>query len=229
MKCLALIPARGGSKGIPRKNIRLIAGKPLLAYSIEHAFQTPSISRVIVSTDDAEIGEVAAEFGAEVVWRPAEISGDSATSESALVHALDHLHTTDGYQADLVVFLQATSPLRQPTDLQNAIDKLHTEQADSLLSVGPIHGFVWRESVEGITSLNYDYAQRPRRQDIAHTDWLENGSFYLFKPWVLRQLNNRLGGKIALYPMHALDSFQVDEPGDLELMEYLLKIRHPVK
>jgi len=107
---LALIPARGGSKGIPHKNIRLLNGKPLIAYTIEQAQQTPAITRVVVSTDDAEIAGVAQKYGAEVVWRPAGLSGDTATSESALLHALDHLRDTEGYEPDLVVFLQATSP-----------------------------------------------------------------------------------------------------------------------
>ena len=91
LEVLAIIPARGGSKGIPRKNLQLIAGKPLLAYTLEQAQHTPAISRVVVSTDDPEITEVAQRYGAEVVWRPADISGDLASSESALLHALDYL------------------------------------------------------------------------------------------------------------------------------------------
>ena len=121
---LAIIPARGGSKGIPRKNVRPLLGRPLLAHSIEHARQAPSVTRVVVSTDDAEIAAVARRFGAEVVDRPAEISGDAASSESALLHVLDHLRDAEGYEPDLVVFLQATSPLRRPGDVQGAIETL---------------------------------------------------------------------------------------------------------
>ena len=117
MRSVAIIPARGGSRGIPRKNLRVIAGKPLLAYTIEHALATPSIDRVVVSTDDVEIGTVAARHGAEVIWRPAEISGDRASSEAALLHALDELAARDDYRPDLVVMLQATSPLRRPDDV----------------------------------------------------------------------------------------------------------------
>jgi YrbI family 3-deoxy-D-manno-octulosonate 8-phosphate phosphatase len=221
---VALIPARGGSKSIPRKNIQSIAGKPLLAYSIQQAQQTPSIARVIVSTDDAEIAAVAKEWNAEVVWRPAAFSGDTATSESALLHALVHLHDAEGYEPDLVVFLQCTSPLRQPDDIQNAIETLHREEADSLFSACAVPGFVWRREGGQLSSLTYDYRSRQRRQD-APEDLIENGSIYVFKPWVLRQFNNRLGGKIALYHMNALDSFQVDEPADLELMGQLLAVR----
>ncbi len=221
---LAIIPARGGSKGIPRKNIRMLAGKPLLVWSIEAARATPAIERVVVSTDDAEIGAIAKQYGAEVIWRPAEISGDTATSESALVHALDYLRATEQYEPDLVVFLQATSPLREPDDLQNAIDTLQHEQADSLFSACSVHGFVWRRDRNELFSLTYDYRHRQRRQD-APEDLMENGSIYVFKPWVLRELNNRLGGKIAVYRMSVRNSFQVDELDDLVLMEQLMSAR----
>jgi YrbI family 3-deoxy-D-manno-octulosonate 8-phosphate phosphatase len=223
---LTIIPARGGSKSIPRKNIKLMGGKPLLAWTVEAALATCSVSRVVVSTDDREIGTAAKQYGAEVVWRPAEISGDAATSESALLHALDYLRDTESYEPDLVVFLQATSPLRQPDDIQNAIEMLQREKADSLFSACSLEGFVWRKEGEQLSSLTYDFHGRQRRQDIPSEDLLENGSIYVFKPWILRQLNNRLGGKIAIYRMHALDSFQVDEPADLELMEQLLAVRH---
>src|ERR1051326_3930369 len=107
-KILAIIPARGGSKGIPGKNVKLIDGKPMLAYSIEHARATPAITRIVVSTDSEEIANVARRYDAEVIWRPAEISGDTATSESALVDTLDQLAAREHYQPELVVFLQAT-------------------------------------------------------------------------------------------------------------------------
>ena len=104
MKVLCIIPARGGSKGIPRKNLYPLSGKPLLAYSIEDALETESINRVVVSTDDPAIADVAERYGAEVVRRPSEISGDTATSESALLHVLDHLGDTESYEPDLIVF-----------------------------------------------------------------------------------------------------------------------------
>lgn len=224
MNILAIIPARGGSKGIPRKNLQPLAGKPLLAYTIEQARRTPAITRVVVSTDDAEIAAVAEQYGAEVIWRPAEISGDDAASESALVHALDHLRDTEGCEPDLVVFLQATSPLRQPDDIQKAIETLQQQGADSLFSAAPSHAFLWRLVDGQAEPVNYDYRQRPRRQERA-PEYIENGSIYIFKPWVLREQSNRLGGKIALYVMGPLDSLQVDEPGDLALIEQVMASR----
>ena len=223
MTCVAIIPARGGSKGIPHKNICLVAGKPLLAYTIEHAKATPAIDRVVVSTDAPDIGAVATRYGAEVVWRPAAISGDSSSSESALLHALDELARWDGYRPDLVVMLQATSPIRQADDIQRAIDTLRAEGADSLFSACTLHGFVWRRDVAaGLSSVSYDYTSRQMRQDCPE-DLLENGSIYVTRHDVLRATGNRLGGRIAVYRMDPLDSLQVDDPADLQDVERLLR------
>ena len=160
---VAIIPARGGSNGIPRKNIRLVGGKPLLAHTIEQARQTKAISRVIVSTDDDEIAVVAENFGAEVVRRPAELSTDTASSESALLHSLDHVRREEGCEPELVVFLQCTSPLRHPADIGNAIETLKRENADSLFSARHVEGFVWSSGESGgVTAVNYDPTRRPR-------------------------------------------------------------------
>jgi YrbI family 3-deoxy-D-manno-octulosonate 8-phosphate phosphatase len=220
---LAIIPARGGSKGIPGKNVRPFLGEPLLAHSIRHARQAPLVTRVVVSTDDAEIAAVARQYGAEVVDRPAEISGDTAGSESALLHVLDHLEAAEGYRPELVVFLQATSPLRRPGDIQAAIEMLRREQADSLFSASPVHGFLWRMHEGRLTSVSMDYRNRPRRQDVGE-DYIENGSFYVLKPGLLREHGNRLGGKIVLFPDEPLNLFQIDEPGDLRLLERLASL-----
>ncbi len=222
-KILALIPARGGSKGIPGKNLVALGGKPLLAHTVEQARATPAINRIVVSTDDDEIARCAIGYGAEVVRRPAELASDTASSEVALEHALDALRDHDGYTPELVVFLQATSPLRREHDIARAIDTLDAEGADAVFSACPSHGFVWRRKDTRIEALTYDFKNRPRRQDIGE-DFLENGSIYVFKPQVLRRHKNRLGGKIAIYPMDPFDSFQIDEPGDLELFERLLEM-----
>lgn len=222
-KTIAIIPARGGSKGISGKNIRMIAGKPLIAYSIEQAFGTDEINRVIVSTDDNKIADVAAEFKAEVIMRPIEISGDNASSESALLHVLDFLSDEENYEPDLVVFLQATSPLRASDDIHNAINLFHTEEADSLFSGNPSHGFLWNIEKGVLNSLTYNYTDRPIRQQIPE-EFVENGSIYIFKPWVLREKKNRLGGKISIYKMKSIYSFQIDTEDDLNMIEKLAPI-----
>jgi N-acylneuraminate cytidylyltransferase len=223
---VAIVLARGGSKGIPGKNLVRIAGRPLVAYTVAQALAVEEISRVIVSTDSAEIALAAKELGAEIVERPAELCGDTATSESGLLHCLDHLERTEGLVPELVVFLQPTSPLRSPRYIREAILAFEREGADSLFSAGPLQGLAWRME-EGVpVPVSYDPRSRKRRQD-APEYLAENGSIYVFKPRVLRDLNCRLGGKVAVYRMSALDSFEVDEPEDVPVVEFLLRSRFP--
>ena len=224
MEILAIIPARGGSKGVPGKNIRPVAGKPLIAHTIEQARQSSLVNRVVVSTDSPAIATVAKQYEAEVVWRPAEISGDTASSESALLHVLDYLAEQEQYTPELIVFLQCTSPVRRPGEIEAAIQTLLDQQADSLLSVVPSHHWVWRINSEGRPdSYNFDYRRRPRRQD-RPAEYDENGSIYVFKPHILRQFNNRLGGKIALYPMDEWSLIDIDTHHDFELCEWALSL-----
>ena len=212
---ITIIPARGGSKGIPRKNLAPLCGKPLIAWSIEAALGASSVGRVVVSTDDDEIASVSRRFGAEVVMRPAEISGDAASSESALLHTLDSLRAPEGCDPDTVVFLQATSPCRTPTDIEEALQHFREKQADSLFSACVEH-FVgrWRRQQEGIKPLNYDPCSRPRRQEFA-PEYVENGNIYIFRSSILRETGSRLGGKVSVYEMPRWKSFQIDEPEDL--------------
>lgn len=221
MSILAIIPARAGSKGIPGKNIKLLAGKPLIAHSIEQACNSELVTRIVVSTDGDQIAQTARDFGAEVVMRPADISGDTATSESALIHVIDTLRDTEGYDPDLLVFLQCTAPIRQPNDIDRAIQTLRDQQADSLLSVVPSHRFLWGIREGTVKSLNYDFRSRPRRQD-RESEYAENGSIYVLKPSILRQHQNRLGGKIALYEMNAWSAVDIDDPEDFDLCEWIL-------
>ena len=206
---VAIIPARGGSKGIPKKNIQLLHGKPLIVHSIFQALNTKSIDRVIVSTDANDIRDVSLEAGAEVIMRPHEISGDSAQSEQALIHVLDTIQDSPEY----VVFLQATSPLRRKDDIQNAIDLIIKEDADSLFSSNELHGFVWTpDTLRGWVT---GYKQRPMRQGMPRRV-IENGSIYIFRPEALRHYDARLGGHIVDYPMHPFCQFQIDTVEDLE-------------
>lgn len=222
MFTISIILARGGSKGVPEKNIRKLADKPLLAYSIENAKEARTVDAVYVSTDDAQIVEIARQYGANVIERPPELATDTASSESALCHALDVLEQ-QANRPDLVVFLQCTSPFRHGKQIDEAIEKLINEQADSLLSVSPSNRFLWTENINGLAkSLNYDYHNRPRRQDMA-PQYVENGSIYIFKPWVLKETGNRLGGKVVLYCMPDIAALEIDSPLDFAMAEFLMK------
>ena len=127
---LAIIPARGGAVGIPRKNVRALGGRPLIAWTITQALRTEAVPRVVVSTDDREITQVSRAWGAEVIERPTTLAGPPASRESALTHTLDTLAARDGYVPDLVVFLQCTSPFRQPNDIGDAIATLVEAEAE---------------------------------------------------------------------------------------------------
>lgn len=222
---LAIIPARGGSKGIPRKNVLPVAGKPLLAWTIEAALAARYVDRVVVSTDDPEIAAVARRYGAEVVDRPAEISGDKASSEAALLHALDHLEAAEGYRPDRVVFLQCTSPLTAPEDIDGTIEALEHERADTALAVVPFHYFLWKPDATGDgVGINHDKRVRPMRQD-REAQYLESGAVYVMKVPGFRDARHRFFGKTALYEMPGERRWEIDDPVDLEIAEVLLRHR----
>ena len=220
MKIISIIPARGGSEGIPNKNIISIAGKPLLAWTIEQSIATKLISETYVSTNDDKIAKVAKQYGAAVIPRPEEINGDTDSSESALLHALNYLKKEKGLKPDIVVFLHCTSPLRKKDDIDNAINLFIKDSADSLISGSLFEDFLFWENIDGKwRSINYDFTNRGRRQD-RNPQFVENGSIYIFKPEVLRKYNNRIGGKMELYKMDFWQAWQIDAPEDISLIEF---------
>ena len=220
---VAIIPARGGSKGIPRKNLVDICGKPLIAWSILQALNAKHVDSVWVTSDDEEILAVAESFGARPIRRPSEISDDKATSESAWLHALDAIEEL-GISIELVVAVQATSPIRESTDIDSALLMLRSQQFDTLMTVAEVEDyFMWRISEDGVAdSVNYDFMNRKRRQQLEKR-YLENGSFYIFRPVHLRNTNNRLGGRIGMFVMPRHKMFQVDHPEDIQLCEIVMR------
>jgi N-acylneuraminate cytidylyltransferase len=223
MECLAIIPARGGSKGIPRKNILPLLDKPLIAYNIEQARLSRQVSRVVVSTDDSEIAAISRQYGAEVVWRPAEISGDSASSESALLHALDHLRQAQGYQPDLLVFLQCTSPLTLAEDIDATVEALLAAGADSALAAIPFHYFIWKTGEDGSAEgVNHDRRVRPLRQE-REPQYLETGAVYVMRVPGFLQAKHRFFGKTALHIMPAERRLEIDDPVDFAIAGVLMQ------
>jgi len=220
---VAIIPARGGSKGIPRKNLRLLAGRPLIAHTITHACQARSIDRTVVSTDDPEIASVSQQYGAEVVLRPPEISGDTASSESALLHAVKHLEKTEGYRPDLVVFLQCTSPLTSPGDIDGTVQALIDGDADCALAVTPFPYFLWQRDKQGnLTGVNHDKSMRPLRQQ-REPQYLETGAVYVMRTQGFVNAKHRFFGKTAMYVMPRERCWEIDDRVDLTIAEVLLR------
>jgi len=223
MKIITIIPARGGSKSIPKKNLVPFLGEPLIAKSIQQSLNTSSISRTIVSTDDSEISQTAKKYGAEIIKRPNSISGDEATSESALKHVLDSLESIENYIPDIVILLQATSPLRKDNDIENAIKKFTDESADSLISGSKFEDFLfWEKQTTKWEPVNYNPNNRMRRQD-RKPQFVENGSIYMFKPEILHKFNNRIGGKMIMYEMELWQTWEIDTYSEIDLLTFYYK------
>ena len=220
LNIIAIIAARGGSKRIHKKNIVSLGGIPLVAHSILQAKAAKLVRQVFVSTEDRQIATVAKQYGASVIHRPKILASDKATVESALLHVLDYLNRTGYSDPDLVVLLQATSPLRKIHDIDRAIETLFKEKADSLFSACRDKGLMWLMKNKKLKSVNYNYHDRKREQDMG-VQYRENGSIYVLKPEILRKHNNRLGGKIAVYEMDMFHSVQIDEPEDIMFVDAL--------
>jgi N-acylneuraminate cytidylyltransferase len=222
-KSVAIILARGGSKSIPNKNLLDFAGKPLLAWSILQAQEAETVSEIYVSSDSDAILEVAIKYGARPIRRPDELSTDIATSESALLHALDTIVSEQGNDPDIVIFLQATSPLREPSDIDGAVAAFKLQGADSLFTDAVLDDFcVWHEEDGVLKGKTFDPFNRGRRQDRKPL-YLENGSIYVFTPNLLRETGNRLGWKIARFTMVYWKSFEIDSLETFELCEYYFR------
>jgi N-acylneuraminate cytidylyltransferase len=222
MSTVAIIPARGGSKGIKDKNTKIVAGKPLIEWSISQALQSKLISKVIVSTDCTKIALCARNAGAEVPFvRPASLSDDYATTESVMMHFCDWLLDTD-QKFENILLIQATSPIRAMGRIDDAIRFFEAGGYDSLLSVSPTHRFFWTN--QNKPTASYDYFNRPRRQEISgdKRQFVETGSLYITKIDALLKNKNRLCGKIGMYITPESESYEIDSLLDLKVCESIL-------
>ncbi|MEC1377401.1 HAD-IIIA family hydrolase [Heyndrickxia oleronia] len=217
-KNVALIPARGGSKSIPLKNIMHIAGKPLIEWTLEAASKCKEIDHIFVATDSPEIKDVVEGFNlpnVTVIGRSIESAVDTASSEIVL------LEFARKYMFENLVFIQATSPLLKAEDLSQAIQKLEENKLDSLLSVVEQKRFIWKENDAGVFPINYDPINRPRRQEMSGY-LVENGAFYITSRNALLKSGCRISGKIGYKIMSEESYFEIDEPSDWTIIEHLL-------
>ncbi|MGX1708577.1 cytidylyltransferase domain-containing protein [Streptomyces albidoflavus] len=217
-RVLAVIPARGGSKGVPGKNLAEVGGVPLVARAV-HACRTARlVSEVLVSTDDPAIAEAARAAGATTVERPAPLSGDTATSEAAVLHTLDTDEARHGRLADVVLLVQCTSPFLTADDV-DGVTAAVLEGADTAVTAAPFHGFLWRDLATGATpssghGVNHDAAHRPRRQDRPE-DLLETGAAYAMRGDGFRAVRHRFFGRTALVRTDPARVLEIDDPHDL--------------
>lgn len=231
---VAIIPARGGSQGLPGKNVARVGGVPLVARAVHAALAAERIARVVVTTDDDEIADVARGAGAEVVVRPAELAGATASSESAVLHALEVLGgglerpqaaprpappQAAPRPAEVTVFIQATSPFIDPADLDAAIVRVERGERDVVFAATPTHGFLWRERADDVdgasaVGVNHDPTNRPRRQD-RDPEFLETGAFYVFRTDGFVQARHRFFGRIGIQQVHPDTAIEIDDAADL--------------
>jgi len=225
MKFIVIIPARAGSKGICGKNLKKIRGKSLLALAISAAMNSRYSMRVVVSTNGEEIKAEAIRYGAEVIMRPADISGDEASSESALLHVLEELMHRESYMPDILVFLQCSSPLTAAEDIDGTIDAMIQAEADSALAVVPFHYFLWRAESDGsLAGINHDKSVRLRRQE-RNPEFLETGAVYVMKVDGFLKAKHRFFGKTVAYKMPSERCWEIDDPSDLVVAEVLQSLK----
>lgn len=220
---LAIIPARGGSKGIPRKNVREVAGKPLIGYSIEQGLASDRVDRVVVSSEDEEIKDTAREFGAEVVERPAEL----ATDEAPILPVLKHVVSTVDDEPDFVILLQPTSPLRTVEDINTAVEMLAQNDFDSVTTVSRagFHPNCLVRVDDGEPSHVLQRRPATRRQDVEEL-YVIDGMVYAYETPSLMALEERSwcenNGVVVTAPERAID---IDEEYELEIADCLLRKR----
>lgn len=224
---VAFIPVRGGSKSIPLKNIKLISGKPLVYWVVKAACGCKHIDKVYVATDSQAIRDTVKEFKSdgndcsffekiEVIDRSAESASDTASTEFAM------LEFANRYDFDNIVLIQATSPLLQPSDLERGFEIFNKSDTDSVLSVVKQKRFHWSNDKNGLAKpTNYDVFNRPRRQDFDGY-YVENGAFYITSKNNLIASQNRVSGNIRIVEMDEDSFYEIDEPSDWSIIEYLM-------
>ncbi|MFI1392329.1 cytidylyltransferase domain-containing protein [Streptomyces griseoaurantiacus] len=219
-RVLAVIPARGGSKGVPAKNLAPVGGVPLVARAVRECRASRLVTDVVVSTDDRAIAAAAREAGAEVVSRPGALAGDTATSEAAVRHAMDTHEALHGAPVDVVLLVQCTSPFLVAEDLDAVAGAVAEKGADTAVTVAPFHGFVWRDgepgapAAEGGHGVNHDKSHRPRRQDRPQ-DLLETGAAYAMDAAGFRTHGHRFFGRTDLVRTDPARVLEIDDPHDL--------------
>lgn len=222
-RIVAIIPARGGSQRVPQKNLALLAGKPLIAHTIAAACSAHSVSEVYVSTDDTLIAATSRKLGAQVIDRPAALATAESPTEPSLIHAVQTLEARDTAPIDVVVLLQATSPLRGPDRIDACVSLLLTSRCDSVVSVTPSIDYYFLGDLDESCRLRvgYDPDNRLRTQDIPRR-YRENGAVYAMTRTQLIERGCRMGGDMRAVVMSDEESIDIDTALDLAICEALL-------
>jgi N-acylneuraminate cytidylyltransferase len=223
MKVASIILARGGSKGVPNKNKRDFCGKPLISWTIEQCIDGGiDKDNIFVSSDSHDILEIGHEYGVGSILRTPEVSDDGATSELSWIYSINYLRKL-GFNYDWIFAPQVTSPMREPSDIENGLLMAESGEYDSLFAATKTDQCsLWKRSKDGLESIGYDYKNRKRRQD-NDIQYIENGSFYMFKPDSIKKFNNRMYGNIGIVEMDQWKSFEIDSIDDFKLSSLVMK------
>jgi len=224
-RVVAVIPARGGSKGVPGKNLRWIGGRSLIARAVAACLNADTIDETYVSTDDPAIAAEARASGGSVIDRPAELAGDLASSESALLHALEVLTDAD-HPVEVLVFVQCTSPFISPANMDDSVRQVLGGSADSVFAAVDNHAFVWRPAGDTVVGVNHDPSIRLRRQDRA-PEYRETGAFYTVRANGFARTGHRFFGRIGVVQVAELSALEIDTESDLELARCLAPLLDP--
>ena len=223
MKISSIILARGGSKGILNKNKLDFCGKPLVSWTIEQCIESGIDKKdIFISSDSQDILNIGNEYGIGSILRTPEVSDDNATSELSWIYSIDYLQEL-GLNYDWIFAPQVTSPIREPSDIRNGLLMIESGEYDSLFAAQRTDQCpLWRKGKDGLESIGYDYKNRKRRQD-NDIQYIENGSFYIFKPELIKKFNNRMYGNIGIVPMDKWKSFEIDSIEDWKLCSLIMK------
>ena len=224
MKIISIIPVRGNSKGIPRKNLVNICGKTMLEYSINASQKSKLVNRTIVCTEDKEIARVAKKLKSEIIMRPKNLATDKILAEPSIELVLNQLKEKEDFIPDLIVFLQNTSPLRNAEDIDGGI-KMIKKGFDSVISGFSIHTYLWKQNKKIIRPLNYDFNKRGQRQDDGFEILQENGAMFISTYKAFIQSKTRISGKIGFYKMPLERSYNIDTLEDLKDLRNYLKTK----
>jgi N-acylneuraminate cytidylyltransferase/CMP-N,N'-diacetyllegionaminic acid synthase len=221
---IAIIPARSGSKGLPGKNIKLLEGKPMIAYTIEAALKSEKIKKVIVSTDSKEIAEIAIKFGAEVPFlRPNHLASDTALAIDNYIYTINRLNDENDYDIESFVVLQPTSPLRTSKDIDAAIDLFQKRDADSVVSYcKESHPIKWHKNINNLGLIIPIFEEKIANRQEELPTFYPNGAIFIFK-YSLLNLRKYYPDKSYAYIMDKKNSVDIDFIEDFEYVEFLLK------
>ena len=221
MRADAIILARGGSKGIPKKNVKIFCGKPLVEWTIVQAKASKKINNIYLSSDSNEILKIGSKHNINIIKRPKIYSGDKASSESAVIHIIRNIKNISN---EGIVLLEPTSPLRKKHDIDNLISDFFKYKWDSGFTAGELNDFLIWEKIKRnkLKSINYNFKKRGQRFGRKNC-YVENSIAYIFKPKMIMKYKNRLAGKIGLTINKVWQSFEIDEKDDWNFVKTIFK------